>query len=105
MGRWGGAGPAGRRPSTATLPLLAGGAGVADGGLAGGQTRGRHPERRARHVVEADLVAEADRVGIAPVLAADAEVQVLPAGPALLAGDLHQPADGGPRSEEHTSEL
>src|SRR5688572_1332599 len=36
----------------------------------------RHPERRAAHVVEADLVAEVHGVGVAAVLAADAELEV-----------------------------
>ena len=41
--------------------------------LGGRQPGGGHPERRARHVVEADRVEERDRRGVSPVLAADAE--------------------------------
>ena len=49
-------------------------------GLGRRQPGDRHPERRAGYVVEADLVAELDRDGLAAVLAADAE---LDAGPGL----------------------
>src|SRR5215204_6553306 len=52
-----------------SVPLLA-------GGLRGCDPRDRHAVRRAAHVVEARDVEEGDRRGIAPVLAADAELQV-----------------------------
>ena len=47
-----------------------------DRGPAGLQPGDRHPERRAGHVVQADLVEEVHRVRVAAVLAADAELQV-----------------------------
>jgi hypothetical protein len=47
-----------------------------DRGAAGLQARDRHPERRAGHVVEAGVVEEVDRLGVAAVLAADARVEV-----------------------------
>ena len=43
---------------------------------AGLQPRDRHPERRAGDVVEPDLVEEVDRLRVAAVLAADAELEV-----------------------------
>ena len=46
-------------------------------GLGGGQPGDRHAERRAGDVVHAHLVAEGDAVGVAAVLAADADLQVL----------------------------
>ena len=58
-----------------------------------GQARERHPERRARHVVEPDAVAEGDRSRFAAVLAADAELEVVLHAPAALDGDPHQVAD------------
>ena len=45
-------------------------------GLGRRQAGDRHPERRAAHVVQPDLVAERDRLGIAAVLAADAKLDV-----------------------------
>ena len=48
----------------------------------------RHPERRAGHVVEPDAVEEVDRLGVAAVLAADAELEVGLGRAALLDGDL-----------------
>src|SRR5512133_3176523 len=79
----------------ATLGSLGGGGGLAEGGLAGGQAGRGHPERRAGHVVQAQLVAEPHRVGVAAVLAADPQVQVRAGLAALLAGDPHQPAHPG----------
>ena len=55
--------------------LLRGGLGLADGGLAGSEPRGLHPERGAAHVVQPDPVADTTDAGVAAVLAADAEVQ------------------------------
>ena len=53
----------------------------------------RHPERRAAHVVEAGLVEEADRRRVAAVLAADADLEARPGGPAPLGPELDQLAD------------
>ncbi len=46
----------------------------AERGVRGGEAGDRHAVRRARHVVEADLVTERDRRRIATVLAADPEL-------------------------------
>src|SRR5499427_881179 len=45
-------------------------------GLGGRELGDRHAERRARHVVEPDPVAELDARRIAAVLAADAELEL-----------------------------
>src|SRR3954454_16387093 len=66
---------------------------LAERGLRGGEPRDRHAERRARHVVEPDLVAERDRSRIAAVLAADADLEVLAHLAAPLDADPHQRAD------------
>src|SRR4029077_14300383 len=50
---------------------------LAERSLRGGEPRDRHAERRARHVIEPDLVAERNRCRIAAVLAADAELQAI----------------------------
>src|SRR5829696_4281036 len=81
----------GRRPTAAVL-LVALGRG--ERGLGGGETGDRDAERRAGHVVEADRLALPDRLGIAAVLAADAQLDVGPGRPALLDGGLHQGRDG-----------
>ena len=63
----------------ASMPGLApsgGTSGLRSAARPGLQPGHRHPERRAGHVVEPDLVEEVDRVRVAAVLAADAEVQV-----------------------------
>src|SRR6185437_14369798 len=60
---------------------------------AGLQPGDGHPERRARHVVEPDLVEELDAVRITAVLAADTEVDVGASRPALLHGDAHERTD------------
>ena len=62
-------------------------------GLRGGEPRERHAERRARHVVEPELVAERDGLRLAAVLAADAELQVVLDAAAALDRDAHQVAD------------
>ena len=49
-----------------------------DGGLRRGEPRDRHAERRAAHVVQPGAVAELDRLGVAAVLAADADLEVRP---------------------------
>ena len=61
------------QPYAGTRQLLAG---VLDGSLSGGQTGDGHTEGRAADVVQADVVAELDRRGVAAVLAADAQAQV-----------------------------
>ena len=48
----------------------------ADDGLGGGQAGDRHAERRAAHVVEAGVVEQGDRLGVAAVLAAHAELEL-----------------------------
>src|SRR5690606_19467759 len=63
------------------------------GGLGGGEAGDRHARGRAAHVVEADLVEELDRGGVAAVLAANAELQVLAGGAATFGGDRNQLAD------------
>src|SRR5580704_19406494 len=57
------------------------------------EPRDAHAEWRARHVVEADLVAEGDRGGIAAMLAANAELEVFPRPPSALGCDAHEFAD------------
>src|SRR4051812_33592452 len=44
--------------------------------LGGGETGDRHPERRAGHVVEPGVVEEGDRLRVAAVLTAHAELEV-----------------------------
>src|SRR5688572_684421 len=65
-------------PSTAIKGLAADrdrfDTGFGQGRLRGGETRERDPVRRARHVVEPEPVTERDRRRLAPVLAADAEL-------------------------------
>src|SRR5687767_7323749 len=65
----------------------------AECGAARLQPRHGHAEGRAGHVVQPHLVEEVDRVRVAAVLAADAELQVGPGGPAPFDGDLDQPSD------------
>src|SRR5436305_14938620 len=62
-------------------------------GLSGREPREGHAVGRARHVVEAEPVAEMNRRGIAAVLAADPELEVLPGRAATLDRDSHQVAD------------
>src|SRR5215469_16297112 len=52
--------------------------------LSRGQAGDRHTERTATDVIQTDLVAELDRVRIAAVLAANANLQIAACGPALL---------------------
>ncbi len=67
----------------------------AERGLCGGNPGDRHAVRRAADVVEPGELEEADRVGIAAVLAADAQLEI----GAGLAPDPrrqpHEPADAG----------
>src|SRR5687767_14730706 len=46
------------------------------GGLAGREARGFHPERRAAHIVEPELVTEGNARRVTAVLTADAKVQL-----------------------------
>src|SRR5438105_11895357 len=71
-------------------PLLRRRLRFADGGLTRREARRLHPERRAGHVIEPDLMAELNARRVAAVLAADAEVQSVVGGLALLDRDLHQ---------------
>src|SRR5215831_21121052 len=61
--------------------------------LRGRQAGHRHAVGAAGHVVEAQLVARADGVRVATVLAADADLQVRPRGAALPHRPVHEPAD------------
>src|SRR5581483_12149496 len=58
--------------------------------LRSGQARDGHAEGRAAYVVEADLVAELDALGIATVFAADAKLQGGIGSAPLLGGHLHK---------------
>src|SRR5581483_3999042 len=57
------------------------------------ETGDRHAVRRHADVVEADLVEEMHRRGVAPVLAADPELQVRPSAAAALHADGDELAD------------
>src|SRR3954452_4831436 len=70
---------------------LLGGAGVsADDRLGGGPAGDRHAEGRAADVVEAGLVEQGDRLRVAAVLAAHAELELGLDRPTPLGADLHQ---------------
>src|SRR5262245_33263404 len=58
--------------------------------LGGGKPCNRHPEGRAGNIVETDFVAEGDRGGIATVLAANPDLELVARLAAALGGDLHQ---------------
>ena len=62
-------------------------------GLGGRDPGDRHPVRRAADVVEPDRGEEADAVGVAAVLAADAELQIGVGAAAALRRDAHERAD------------
>src|SRR2546422_7794626 len=64
-----------------------------DGGLCRGKPRDRHPVRRATDIVKAEGVTEGDGRGIAPMLAADAQLDVRAPLPAPLDRQLHEPPD------------
>src|SRR4051794_18795820 len=66
---------------------------AAEGGVRGREACDRNAERRARHVVEPDLVAERDRVGITAVLTADAELDCGSRRATTLATHAHELAD------------
>src|SRR5471032_3009771 len=57
-----------------------------------GQPRDRHAEWAATDVIQADLVAELDRVGFAAVLAANANLEVSARLAATFDAELHQAA-------------
>src|SRR4051812_7356056 len=59
-------------------------------GVRGREARDRHPIRRARHVVEAHLVAEVHRPRFAAVFAADAELDVAARRASLLDTHAHE---------------
>src|SRR5262249_7340391 len=59
------------------------------------EARRRHAERRTRHVVHAHLDAEFDAARLAPVLAADADLEVLPRRAALGDAGLDDLPDAG----------
>src|SRR4029077_5504765 len=75
--------------------LVARGA-VSDRSLSSSQAGDRDPERAARHVVQAQLVAEVDRVGVAAVLPADPDLHLRPGLAALGDRNLHHPAHPRP---------
>src|SRR5580698_2280016 len=58
-----------------------------------GETRHRHAVRRARHVIQTDLLAELDRRRIAAMLAANAKFQIGLHRAAFFRGDAHHFAD------------
>src|SRR5262249_26165487 len=62
-------------------------------GLCGRRPRDGGPEWRRADVIEAHLLEEPDRVRIAAVLAADAQLEILLDAAALVYGDLDQLAD------------
>src|SRR5215469_1797306 len=83
------------QPSPATgegrLVLLRGGA-VGHHRLGGGQAGHRDAVGAAGHVVQAEFVARVDRVRVAAVLAANADLEVRPGGAALADRPVHQTA-------------
>src|SRR5690349_22467108 len=76
--------PGERSPRSAVLFALA------DGGLGGGQAGDRHAVGRAADVIQADALAELDRGRVAAMLAADAELDIRPLGPAALGGQPYK---------------
>ena len=66
-----------------------------DGGLGGGESCDGETQRRAAHVVQADLMTEFHGRGIAAVFAADAQLDVGAGALAALDRDFHQAADAG----------
>src|SRR6188472_3225303 len=84
------------RVSPVRGPRVGGGVGAGsgvDGRAAGFKPGDGDPERRAGHVVQADLVEEMDGFGVAAVFPADAELEVRSAAPTLGCPDLHQSTD------------
>ena len=77
--------------SVAATP--AAGSALLESGLSGGKAGNGHAQGRAGDVVEANLVEEGDRVGVATVLTADAEANVGADLAAKLDSKLHQLAN------------
>lgn len=63
---------------------------MGDGRLRRRKAGDRDAVRAARDVVELDLLAEVDRLGIAAVLAANAELDRLPRFASVLTGRFHE---------------
>src|SRR5436190_15784721 len=63
---------------------------LAERGLGGGEACDGNAERRARDVIERNLVAERDRSGVAAVLAADPDLELRLRLPTALDADPHQ---------------
>src|ERR1700681_2787533 len=74
-------------------PLRLAGSPFAERRLRGGEPGDRHPERRARDIVEPDLVTERDRGGVAGMLAADADLELAAGGTPALDADPDELAD------------
>lgn len=66
---------------------------LSDSSLCSGQTRDRHTERRAGHIVQTDLVAELYGAGVTAVLTADTAVQLGTGSFTVLHSHLHQLAN------------
>ena len=66
---------------------------LAERRLGSGESGDRHPERRARHIVEPDIVAERDRRRVAAMLTADADLQLFLHPAAALNADANQLAN------------
>ena len=65
----------------------------AKGGLGGSQTGNRNPVRRARDVIEAGVLKERHRGGVASMFSANAKLQPLPGGSPPFAGEPNQLPD------------
>src|SRR5438270_11219384 len=87
--------------SSSTMPIPVGAydgnatSGVADHRLRRGQPGDGHAEGGARHVVEPDAVEEVDRLRVPAVLAAHAQLEIGPGGPAPRHGVVDQLTDAG----------
>ena len=66
-----------------------------DGSLGGSQTGDGNTEGGAGHIVQTDLVAELNRVGVAAVLTTDTVVQLVAGSLCLGNSHLHQHANAG----------
>src|SRR5262249_19232452 len=81
-------------PVAALFALAAGvGAGLFEGGLGGGEAGDRYAERAAGDVIQANLLAELDRIRVAAVLAADAAFELVLRTMAFADGHLDELAD------------
>ena len=67
--------------------------GIFDGSLSSSQTGDRHTEGRAADVVQTNVVAELHARGVAAVLAADAQTQIVAGLAAIMGSHLDQLAD------------